>query len=392
MTASAAARRRPSRRRRASRTGVGGGRRTIGAVGRRHAVAAELAPLDLGCELTAGALGERLRDRLAGLHPPRAEDVRADGEQRRSSRRSQTRRTVASRIRGVDDGDHAAEHPRQLERVSNWAKARPWLASGASRCTIESNASRPSAAAKFTTKASRIAGDHAAEQRRTEPGDGGEAERADEDRLLVRRPAQHAARSRCRSSPRSVTIAIASPTSAVPAVLGLQPEASRKKQKPTDARSSAIALGGEHDAGRLAARPSPRASAAWRRPPRAAASSRSTTATDEDDRARRPSARCDVEQLLAERRRRRRRRSRTRRRSGPSFEFASTRSASLRTTDGTSADLEMLCVFCSTRPAKASGYSEHVVDVERHQQQHEHPAAGATSCITSRAAAGHAGR
>jgi len=38
--------------------------------------------------------------------------------------------------------------------VSNWANARPRLASGASRCTTASNASRPIAAAKLTEPAS----------------------------------------------------------------------------------------------------------------------------------------------------------------------------------------------------------------------------------------------
>lgn len=40
--------------------------------------------------------------------------------------------------------------------VSNWANARPRLASGASRCTTASNASRPIAAAKFTEPASNM--------------------------------------------------------------------------------------------------------------------------------------------------------------------------------------------------------------------------------------------
>ena len=55
----------------------------------------------------------------------------------------------AERSRERDrDGHHRGEHPRQLEAVSNRAKARPWLALGASRCTMLSNASRPSAAAE----------------------------------------------------------------------------------------------------------------------------------------------------------------------------------------------------------------------------------------------------
>jgi len=43
------------------------------------------------------------------------------------------------------------------KRVSNLANARPWLASGASRCTIESNAIRPMAEAMLATAASVIA-------------------------------------------------------------------------------------------------------------------------------------------------------------------------------------------------------------------------------------------
>ena len=49
----------------------------------------------------------------------------------------------------------AATHP-SWKRVSNWANARPRFASGASRCTTASNASRPIAAAKFTEPARSI--------------------------------------------------------------------------------------------------------------------------------------------------------------------------------------------------------------------------------------------
>jgi len=42
------------------------------------------------------------------------------------------------------------------KRVSNVANARPWFAFGASRCTMLSNPSRPSAATKLTTHASAI--------------------------------------------------------------------------------------------------------------------------------------------------------------------------------------------------------------------------------------------
>ncbi len=41
----------------------------------------------------------------------------------------------------------------------------------------------------------------------------------------------------------------------------------------------------------------------------------------------------------------------------PSFEFASTSSSSLRTTDGTSADFDTRYVFCSTSAANTSGNS-----------------------------------
>jgi len=43
------------------------------------------------------------------------------------------------------------------KRVSNLAKARPWFASGASRCTIESNAILPMPDDMLTTAASTIA-------------------------------------------------------------------------------------------------------------------------------------------------------------------------------------------------------------------------------------------
>ncbi len=43
------------------------------------------------------------------------------------------------------------------KRVSNLAKARPWLASGASRCTIESKAIRPIPDARLTTAARAMA-------------------------------------------------------------------------------------------------------------------------------------------------------------------------------------------------------------------------------------------
>ncbi len=54
-------------------------------------------------------------------------------------------------------GGSPASTQASWNRVSNCAKARPWLASGASRCTIESNASRPIDDEKLTTKASTMA-------------------------------------------------------------------------------------------------------------------------------------------------------------------------------------------------------------------------------------------
>ena len=177
--------------------------------------------------------GRRGADRRAPRRPaerrsPGAGDV-VDEATRRRGRRSGSRPGRGSRsITGIRPATAQAN----WKRVSNRAKARPRLACGASRWTMLSNASRPTAAAKLTATASTDAGGRrpraARRGRRRRPTS---AERAGEHRLLAtgRRSVGETALPAIVPSADSPT---AAPNHAVPADWVAQPERQEEEHEP----------------------------------------------------------------------------------------------------------------------------------------------------------------
>ncbi len=108
---------------------------------------------------------ERRAPRSVGAH------VRYEHRQRRRTRRrrSGSRCCPATWMATARNGADA--HP-SWNCVSNRANARPWFAPGASRCTMLSKQSRPSAAARFDTPASTIRPDRPPSTADSQPGDG----------------------------------------------------------------------------------------------------------------------------------------------------------------------------------------------------------------------------
>jgi hypothetical protein len=125
-------------------------------------------------------------------------------------------------------------------RVSNLAKARPRLACGASRCTMLSNASRPTAALKFTTTASITPAATPLITAATMPA---AADRPRAPTSISSSRTRERIRG-ARALPMIVATAespTARPNQAVPAVWLRSQNASRKKTKPTEARRTVIA-------------------------------------------------------------------------------------------------------------------------------------------------------
>ena len=242
------------------------------------------------------------------------------------------------------------------KRVSNWANARPRLACGASRWTMLSNASRPTAAAKLTTTASPTPAATPPSSAADDAGDRRQRQRAGEHHLLAGRAGAAAARSRCRPSRRAPTGRRPRRTTPCPAVCVRSQNARRKNTNPTLARSTTIATAASCRPGRVQLHPLGR-----------------LLGRGGDDVGRQPGG---ARQGDGEQRRRSRSAS-PQPSTGvswssaagmtatnpvspaitPSFELASTSSASVRTTDGTSACFDTRYVFCSTSAAKTSGNS-----------------------------------
>ena len=150
----------------------------------------------------------------------------------------------------------------------------------------------------------------------------------------------------------TVTIAIAMPTSAVPASFVFSQNASKKKQNPTEARSSAIALAARMIPADFSSTFSSRVAFLAATTSRGSRNAKTNAITKKIAPA--TSAPSTPNTALANPATAAPPKPNTPAMS-PSLELASTRSASLRTTEGTSADFEMLCVFCSTSAANEIG-------------------------------------
>ena len=125
-------------------------------------------------------------------------------------------------------------------RVSNWAKARPRLACGASRWTMLSNARRPTAAAKLTATASTTPAATPPSSAAVIPAT---ADRPSAPASIT--SSRAARRSRGEMALPTIVPSADSPTAtanhAVPAVCVRSQKARRKNTKPTLARSTSIA-------------------------------------------------------------------------------------------------------------------------------------------------------
>ena len=244
----------------------------------------------------------------------------------------------------------ATTHP-NWKRVSKRANAWPWLALGASRCTMLSNANRPSAAPKLTTTASAMPASLPPTIAPTTPATVGNT-RATTIML-----------SSCSDERRRGPMALpaivpsddsptASPNHHVGASCVRNENAKWNNTNPTQHRSNSIATAAicrlvddssmrwRCDAGPAATTSRGRRVAATSATAKSSAPYPSVAALPNATWRRAAGNTAATPEIPA---------------ISPSFEFASTSSRSVRTTLGTRADFDTLYVFCSTSAANTSG-------------------------------------
>jgi hypothetical protein len=229
----------------------------------------------------------------------------------------------------------AATHP-SWNRVSKRANVRPRSALGASRWTMLSKPSRPVAAAKLTAIARTTPGSRPAEERRADAGDRRDDERG-EHHVLLGDAGPHRGPIELAAIEASDDITTASANQNMPASLDRSQKARWNSMKPTHARKAAIAAAADRIAldasSRRSATPAGAGTARSRGSCRAAASAKANITAPYSSVAGVPmvtwsssagsTATKPVTPAIT-----------------PSLALASTRSRSVRTTDGTSADFD----------------------------------------------------